>query len=533
MRRRGFLAGATAAFGAAGWPGVRAAAAAPGRKDTLLTVSESGPSTLDTMGVNANGGTTEASWNTYDRLVSFGITTDANGNHRYDPHKIVPELAESWDLGDMSVTFKLKPNAIFHDGSPVTAHDVKWSFDRGVTVGGSPTFQLKVGSLEKPEQFVVVDDHTLRIDFFRKDRLTLPDLCLPTPCVINSGLARKHATASDPWAMEWLKDNEAGGGAYQVERWVPGQELVYRRFDNWKSGSLPAIERVVWRVVPSAGNRRALLERGDADISFGLPPKDVSEIAEENKLAVTGTPVDDCVVYIDMNTKIAPFDNLKVRQAIAYAIPYQKVMDAAMFGRGVPMYGATGKVTTPDWPQPTPYRTDLAKAKQLLTEAGLAGGFETAIGYSLDVAVTNEPICLLIQESLAQIGVRITLNKIPGSSFRAALAKKTLPMVINMFGAFLAFPDYFFFWNYHGQNSVFNTSNYQNPAMDKLIDAARFDADPQKYRKDVEGFITIAFADIPRILLFQPFVDVAMQKNVTDYCFWFHRQLDYRQLVKT
>jgi peptide/nickel transport system substrate-binding protein len=69
--------------------------------------------------------------------------------------------------------------------------------------------------------------------------------------------------------------------------------------------------------------------------------------------------------------------------------------------------------------------------------------------------------------------------------------------------------------------------------MDKLIQAARFEADPQKYPEEVEGFITIAFADIPRILLFQPFVDVAMQKKISGYCFWYHRQLDYRQLVKT
>jgi peptide/nickel transport system substrate-binding protein len=110
------------------------------------------------MGVNANAGTTEASWNTYDRLVTFGITKDANGNSRYDPHNIVPELAEAWDLSDMSVTFRLRRNAKFHDGSPVTSHDVKWSFDRGVTVGGAATFQLKVGSLEKPEQFVVVSN---------------------------------------------------------------------------------------------------------------------------------------------------------------------------------------------------------------------------------------------------------------------------------------------------------------------------------------------------------------------------------------
>lgn len=532
MRRREFLTGTTAAIASAAVSRYIDTGAAQNRTNTVVTVSESGPSTLDPMGINSNGGTTEALWNTYDRLVRFGITKDANANDRYDPQNIVPELAESWDLGDMSLTFKLRQDATFHDGSPVTSHDVKWSFDRGVTVGGAPSFQMKVGSLEKPEQFVVVDDHTFRIDFLRRDKLTLPDLCLPTPSVINSGLAKKHATESDPWATEWLKANEAGGGAYQIEKSTPGQEIVYRRFDNWKSGHLPEIERVIWRAVPSAGNRRAFLERGDVDVSFGLPPKDVSELAEENKLKVIGTPVDVCVCDIAMNVKIPPFDNLKVRQAIAYAIPYQKIMDVAMFGRGVPMYGGTGKVTTTDWPQPIPFNTDLAKAKQLLREAGFADGFETTLSFDVAVTVTNEPICLLVQESLGQLGIKVTLNKIPTSNYRSELAKKTLPMVLNTFGAFLAFPEYFFYWNYGSQNSVFNIENYQNPAMDSLIQAARFETDPQKYREAVKGFIKIALDDIPRILLFQPFVDVAMQKNVNGYCFWFHRQLDYRQLVK-
>ncbi len=74
--------------------------------------------------------------------------------------------------------------------------------------------------------------------------------------------------------------------------------------------------------------------------------------------------------------------------------------------------------------------------------------------------------------------------------------------------------------------------SYQNPAMDKLIDAARFEPDAEKYREDVEGFIKIAFDEVPRVPVFQPFLDVAMQKHVAGYRYWFHRQLDYRQLAK-
>src|SRR5260370_23676179 len=273
MRGGDFLkattAGTTAAVAA---PYIRPAAA-QSRKGTLLTVSEAGPNNLDVMGVGANIPAYESSWNTYDRLVTYGVYKDRNGNAHYDPTKFEPELAESWDAGDMSVTFKLRKDAAFHDGSPVTAKDVNWPFDRAVGVGGVPTFQMKAGSLEKSEQFVVVDDNTFRIDYLRKDKLTFPDLCVPTTGVINSGLAKQHASEKDPWAMEWLKNNESGGGAYRVDKWIPGQELTYRRFDAWKSVPLPKLQRVIWRTVPSAVNPRALLERGDADIPFNLPPR--------------------------------------------------------------------------------------------------------------------------------------------------------------------------------------------------------------------------------------------------------------------
>ena len=96
-----------------------------------------------------------------------------------------------------------------------------------VTVGGFPTFQMRRFA-RKPDQFVAVDDHTFRIDFVRKDKLTLPDLGVPVPVIINSGLAKNTPATRTPWALEWLKTNEAGGGAFRVAKWTPGQELVYR-----------------------------------------------------------------------------------------------------------------------------------------------------------------------------------------------------------------------------------------------------------------------------------------------------------------
>ena len=93
----------------------------------------------------------------------------------------------------------------------------------------------------------------------------------------------------------------------------------------------------------------------------------------------------------------------------------------------------------------------------------------------------------------------------------------------------------FFCWCYDGNNSVFNTIGYKSPEMDKLIDGARTAAaigDTAAYNKDVNGFVDLAYAAIPRIPLYQPFVNTAMQKNISGYQYWFHRRLDYRALVK-
>jgi peptide/nickel transport system substrate-binding protein len=538
MKRRDFLqsAGALAATALVPAPAIWSPANAQSRKETLLIVSESGPNNLDIHGIGTNVPGYEVSWNCYDRLISHEMKAGPNGAPYYDRDRFKMELADDMNVGDMSVTFKLKKNATFHDGTPVTAKDVKWSLDRAVSVGGFPTFQMGAGSLSKPEQFVIVDDQTIRVDFLRKDRLTIPDLAVIVPCVVNSELVKKHATEKDPWGLEYTKQNTAGSGAYRVVGWTAGTEVVMERNDDWKGGPLPKVKRIVWRMVPSAGNRRALLERGDADISYDLPNKDFVELKDAGKLSIISTPYSNGIQYIGMNVKNPPFDNPKVRQAIAYAIPYQKIMDAALFGLAKPLFGAPAdRPTEVAWPQAHEFNTDIEKAKKLLAEAGYPNGFETTLSFDLGFAGVNEPICVLTQESLAQIGVKTTINKIPGANWRTELNKKVLPLYTNVFSGWLDYPEYFFIWCYHGKNAIFNTMSYQSKEMDALIDgavAAAADADKAKYEKDVKGFVDLAFTDIPRIPLYQPYVNVAMQKNISGYQYWFHRRLDYRALVK-
>lgn len=538
MNRREFLQTVSAASVVGGFASLTPASSAfaQSKQETLLLISEGGPNNLDVQGLGANRPGYEVSWNCYDRLVTYALKTLPDGSKSYDQTRIAPELAENWDVDAKGITFYLRKNATFHDGTPVKAADVKWSFDRAVSVGGFPTSQMAAGSMLKPEQFTAVDDYTFRVDFARPDALTLPDIAVVVPAIYNSALVKKNATEKDPWGMEFTKNNTAGGGAFTVEKWTAGTEVIYLRNDNWKSGPLPQLRRVIWRMVPSTGNRRALIERGDADVSFDLPTKDFAELKAKGQVTVASTPISNGMWCIELNVTKPPFDNIKVRQAVAYAMPYQKIMDAVLFGEARPLFGAAPNLSDDTtWPRATAYTTDIAKAKALLAEAGMADGFETKIYLDVGQATIGEPTAVLVQESLGSIGIRATIEKVPGSNWRGEMLKKSMPFMINFFSGWLDYPEYFFFFTYHGQNAVFNTMSYQNPALDKYIDAARAAAasgDKPAYAAAVKAMIALAYDEAPRIPLFQPYLSVAMQKSISGYSYWFHRQLDYRSLVK-
>lgn len=531
MRRRTLIASASAALAA---PALRRATAqpAPTRAETLLLVQEYGPNSLDMQGLGSSQPVNGVALNCYDRLVRYKrvpLPGEGNGN-TFDITSLEPELAESWQEASdgMSCTFRLR-EARFHSGRPVAAKDVKWSLDRAVSIGGFATTQMNAGSLEKPEQFVAVDDRTFRIDYVRRDKLTLPNLGVTIPFVFDSELAIRNG-GGDPWAKEWLKNNVAGSGAFRVEAFRPGTETIYVRNDDWKSGPLPSLRRVIARDIPSPSTRRALIERGDADISYGLPPKDFKDLAEARRVKVVGVPVPNAIWYVALNAATGPFTDVRLRQAVAWALPYEAIMQASLFGRGVPMWGASGGPTTA-WPQPFPYSTNVAKARELVQQAA-PGGITTSLLFDAGSGTIAEPMAVLVKEALAPLGINVELSKIPGANFRGELNKKTAPMVINRFGGWLDWPDYFFFWNYHGNNSIFNIASYQNPAMDRLIDTARFASDTDTYSGAVKGFIGMAEQEVPMIPIAQPLHDVAMQRSIGGYQFWPCREPDFRFLTK-
>ncbi|MCK1735573.1 ABC transporter substrate-binding protein [Bradyrhizobium sp. 138] len=514
------------------------AAHAQSRAETLRYVTAA---TVNTLDPNIPGSTREAfalSMSSYDRLVSFG-RKQLNGRWVFDLDTINGELAESFSISPdgLKLTFKLRPDAKFHDGSPVTAEDVKWSLDRCVTAPVLGKAQLLTGSMTSADQFKVIDPLTFEVTLPRPDKLALPNLATVYPIIINSKLAKSHATPEDPWALSWLKENEAGSGAYVVETFKPGEQAIAKRNEAWNRGSSdkPAsFKRLIIQSVPEPATRANLVERGDADLVIDLQASDVQALEAKGKLKVISTPQYNAVTFISMNNKIPPFDNVNVRRAVAAALPYDDMFKAALFGRGAPLFGASwadGKPPSGGYPIPQPVKLDLEKARAYLKEAGVPEGFATTFSFNVGQASTAEPMAALVKESLEKIGIKVDIQKLPDAQMSTSINEKKLPFFTEGIVAWLPSTDYFY-RNFYTGTQRWNYSSTDNAELERIAQAARFEPDKAKYEAEGKELNAIHFEQMFQVPLWQPAQDAVMAAKLDGYVYQFTRQVDYRNLSR-
>jgi peptide/nickel transport system substrate-binding protein len=220
-----------------------------------------------------------------------------------------------------------------------------------------------------------------------------------------------------------------------------------------------------------------------------------------------------------------------LRKAIASIVPYGVIFQAAAYGRGAPLWGATESISDTAWPRKSPYATDLEAETALLAASACPEGFETTLSISTDLASWMEPAALLIQEAVGKLGITVELEKIPGATWRtAALVEKRLPIHLEIFGGWLNTPDSHFF-RADQKHHLFNSSNYFNEEVGQLSDETLHMAmDDPVYAPKIQRMCEIAFEDLPRIPLCQPALNVAVN-GAAGYEFRFHRQLDIRSLA--
>ena len=512
-------------------------AGAQTRAETLRFVTGASVNTLDPTMLGTTRESFAVGMSTYDRLVSFGKKKQGD-NWVFDLDKIRGELAERFVISPdgLKITFYLRKDAKFQDGTPVTADDVKWSLDRAVTAKSLAGPQLLTGSMTSADQFKVIDATTFEVTLPKPDRLALPNLATVYPIIINSKVAKAHATPEDPWAQTWLKENTAGSGAYSVESFKPGEQIILKRNEAWNrsaNGKPAAFKRVITQSIPEAATRANLVERGDADLTLDLQGNDAASLATKGKVKVVSTPMYNAVTFVSFNTQMAPFNNVNVRRAIAYALPYDDMFKAALFGRGAPLFGATwtNGPPTPGFPIKQPVTLDLVKAKQLLTQAGFPNGFETTFSFNLGQAAVAEPMAALIKESLAKINIKVDIQKLPDAQMSALINEKKAPFFTENIVAWLPSTDYYY-RNFYTGNQRWNYSSVNDPKLTEIAEKARFESDPAKYTTYSKELNAIAFDLMAQIPMWQASQDAVMAPSLDGYVYQFHRQIDFRDVSR-
>ena len=378
--------------------------------------------------------------NVYERLVKMKFNARPDGTLMADPVEVVPELAESWTVEGPVITFKLRPGVKFYPtGNPVTSEDVRYSFERLTRIAGNGRNQAGIAGLFKAEQVEAVDPLTVRITFTDGDGkptavpVALTSMKFQQFAVIDSVEVKKHVTADDPWANEWLKKNLATTGPYYIANRTLGQQLELKAVPNHWSGKQPPFEDVVLRIIGNA-DLVALIKGGVVDYAAeGLTGR------QYDALAAAGFPVlhgeTPSIMRLHMAMDKEPFTDQRVRQAMLYAIPHDRILKTALSGRGkrqVCLYNAEDWTCINNYEK---YKLDLAKAKELLKEAGKPSfafdfWYSTALPYNSDIAI-------IIADSLKQIGVTANLKPTPALQLLDAVRARINGVDQNMSGMLL------------------------------------------------------------------------------------------------
>lgn len=385
----------------------------PSATGTITTAWPADITSLDPANLSTNEDH-ELSRNIYQTLELPAFKTQSDGSLNFDGANVTPYLASSWTIGTDSITYHIRQGVKFYGtDDTLTANDVKFSLDRIFSTPGAG--DLEANGLQSPDDIHVVDDQTLEIDF--KTTAGTPTPVTPTLMaifdqhytgIVDQKLVAPHETPSDPTGAMWLRSNPAGTGPYYIAQRTPGSDIVLKAVPNaWTP--TPDYQEVDIRI--TTGSVTSLLQQGGINFGeYGMTNQQVDTLAKSgltvdwedtgnfDMFAITSGPAD----------QVGPLANPTVRQAIAYALPYDEVLKNIIFGRGErdeSIVSPTAPEYTPAWSM---YSTDLSKSMALMTQAGNPKINVPLYYLQGDVDQTNTAI--LIQANLKQIGITTTLT---------------------------------------------------------------------------------------------------------------------------
>jgi peptide/nickel transport system substrate-binding protein len=502
-------------------------------RNTLVVAMPSDMQNLDPTLSSADIPTQEMLTNVYSWLIDYKLVNQ-NGHLYGDPNQFVGGLAQSWTMMDNGkvVRFHLRHNLRFANGDPLNADAVKFTYDRifgqkGVTVG-----LLALSAITNKDQIVKVDNYTVDFRMRTPNTLLFGNMAQFGHSILDPKVVQAHETAGDPYAHNWLATHTTGTetGPYELQSWQPGNQWVLVANPNYY-GPQPKITKIIFKVIPDASTRLALLRRGAVDMTYEIATKDIRALQQDPNVKVLRFP-SRFVVFLGMNSNVKPFNNVKVRQGISYAVPYHTILKDVLHGYGRQLTSPIPFGTPTHTDQFFHYTTDYAKAKQLLTQAGYPNGFSTTLTIANDVEEAKET-AVWVKESLANVGITVNIQEMPSATFTGLLQKHQLGFFFfNNWISINNDPFYHLYWLF--RSPCCDYTNYANPMVWRLIDKWMVSNQVATRNQVAVQLQRTIVNDATWVFLYQPDFVVALRKNVGGYAYYSSdRFTRYRLLYKT
>jgi peptide/nickel transport system substrate-binding protein len=334
--------------------------------------------------------------------------------------------------------------------------------------------------------------------------------------IIHAKEILKHATADDPFGTKWSETKAIESGPFVIETWQKGAMMSL--VPNPHAFQPSALERIILQVVPDASTRLMVLEHGDVDFAVYIAPKDIADLRKVPGVKVASYP-SARGWFLGMTWRKAPFNNMHFRRAMAWAMPYETLMQVVTHGLSERLRSCVPKNISGYVGDFWPYETSLDRAREELAQAQVPDGFSVTVPvYANDPF--DEEANVLIKETLAQLGITLTLQKMPMGQKRSLLVQKQVDMAVYDWRPWVPDAGYFIYFNWL-TDSFTNYWSYVNPEAQTLGNEAITMAvgSPEREAK-LRRFQEIVNGEIGLVPLFNQFDNITMRENVQGYVYY-------------
>ena len=407
---------------------------------------------------------------------------------------IVPLLAEDYSVSEDGLTYELylREGVYFHDGEPFNAEAVKFNLER--LIEDEAVFSFLINRITEIE---VIDEYTISLS---TDEPFAPIL---------AHLSHDFISMISPAAVERYGDdvgsNPVGTGKFKFEGWSRGEAVIMSRNDDYW-GEPAYLDTVRILIVPEESTRVVMLETGEAHAIMSVPPRDVDRLTENPNITIENVP-SLRTLYVGLHAQSEPFDDVRVRQAVNYAVDTESIVENIIDGAGRPsdapispdIFGYSGQEL---------YQHNPERARELLAEAGYPDGLELEFYYPVGRYPMDSIIAQAIQSQLAEVGIDASMTTMEWATYLEVINVPPDESPHHMFflgwGTVTGDADYGLYALFHSDEWAPQGSNrsfYGNPEVDSLLEAARIETNPDTRREIYADAIELLWEDAPWIFL--------------------------------